>query len=278
MPTLDLSSLKSQLEASNKTLTSLGSNLASRATDQVKSIVPEVSKLQDAVSDATSALSKATASIGSAIVGASSAATATMQGLVKGLTPNLSTVKDLASTTSAKLKDALPVRDTQLENICTAIEAEAEEVESVTEEAISAIDDDNQQGPVEVTAMLEEISTVYDSLSSYDSDMAAYVFNPTGATKPSLDDIIASMDVDQLTIRAQLDKDSAVDLTAGTMTAVVYKSAGTLREITTRRFTKSMIYDMGIDNAAKAAQESTADAGRSASELKGTTPYQTEGL
>ena len=275
MPTIDLSPLKAQLESSASTFTGLSKDLSSQVTGAVSNVVPQLGTLQDALPGAISSISDAAKGLGTNILGSSPAALPNMQSLLKGLTPNLDSLKGLADSALKGLSSASLPSLPGLKDVIGKISAETEKVQSATTAAVSSIDSQYQQGTPVLPLMIDEIEGVHSTLATYYNDLGAYLFAPGANPLPTLD--TESLNIDQLYITARNNKDSAVDLTAGAIHKVIYKVSGLVREVGTRLQTKAMLYDKAITEAGNVQSDLIADSGKSVSELRSTTPYQTEG-
>lgn len=130
--------------------------------------------------------------------------------------------------------------------------------------------------PVVLPQLISEVETVYKTLSDYSEALAAYVFSPSLNPLPELD--VADLKIDELLALAQQSKDSAVDITAGAITRTIYKAVGTIREVDARSYTKAMIYDKAISQLTDSSEDLRGQSGKTVSELRSTTPNQSEGI
>jgi hypothetical protein len=128
----------------------------------------------------------------------------------------------------------------------------------------------------QIVEMMGEIDGVYDTLATYNEALAAYVFDPVNNPLP--DFAWDTVSIDQLLSVAQATKEAAVDLTSGAITSIVYKAESVAREVGTRLNTKAMLYDKAVSDAGIASREGYGEAGRTVSNLRGTSTEQIEGL
>lgn len=277
MPALDLSVIKKQLENSAKSFAAIGTDLSKQNKGPVSDLVPEIGQLTNAIPNAIASLARAAKSIGTTIVGTSVSSAAQMEKMVKALVPDVSGVKALADKASAKLKTTPGVNNPALEQSCSKASAEADKVQSVSKATTATIADNNLRAPKQVPAMIAEITKIGKAIGDYANSIGSYIFNP--ATPPaSILTKVPDLSSDQLLENATANKDSAVDFSSGAVSATVYRAAGMVREINTRYSSKANMYDRALAEYSIQNEQYNADAGKTVSELRGTSPKQQEGI
>lgn len=277
MPTLDLSSIKTQLDNSAKTFATIGVDLGKQDKGNVSDLVPEVGQLKNSIPSAIASLAKASKGIGTTIIGNSISSAAQMEKLIKGLVPDVSGVKALADKALSKLKSTPGVSEPALEQTCSRASVEADKVQAVSKTSTATIVANNQRGPLQVPAMIAEITKIGKTLGDYANNLGSYLFNPASPA-PNILDAVPELTSDQLLENAQANKDSAVDFSSGATSATVYRAASMVREINTRFSSKAAMYDRAMAEYAVQNVQYNADAGKTVSELRGTSPKQQEGI
>jgi hypothetical protein len=276
MTTLDLTVLKSQLQTSATNFATLSQQLSPQITATVSTLAPEVATLQAALGPTATSLSTAASSVGTSIQGLSLNSLPSMEKVLKGLVPDMSSVKKLVDSATASLKSVIMSVSPALTNVIARIGQEADTVTTNVSGAVTQLTTEQQQGPLPLPAMIQEMETIYSTQATYDELMAAYIFDPVTNTMPSFN--TETLGVDQLLETARSNKDSAVDLTSGSINQAIYRSAAMVREVSSRAMTKAMLYDKGAADAATAALENRGSSGKSVSQLRSTAPEQSEGI
>ncbi len=277
MTTLDLSGIKKQLENSAKSFAAIGTDLNKHDKGTVSDLIPEVGQLKNLLPSAISSLARASSSIGTTIIGSSISSAPQMEKLVKALVPDVSGVKSLADKALSKLKSTPGINNPALEQSCSKASVEAEKVQTVSKTTTATITSNNQRAPKQVPAMVDEITKIGKAIGDYANSLGSYIFNPA-TPAPTILDKVADLTSDQLLESAVANKDSAVDFSSGAASATVYKTAGMIREITNRFNTKAVMYTRALGEYSLQNEQYNADAGKTVSELRGTSPKQQEGI
>lgn len=129
-----------------------------------------------------------------------------------------------------------------------------------------------------ITDMVTEIQSVANALTSYQNQLGAYLANPGSNPLPSFTTFIPQLTVDQSLTYSRVNKNSAVNSSAGVLSLTVYKAAGIVREVNTRLMSKADIYYASQGKISEHMQDTTGEAGKDISTLVGNTPAQTDGI
>lgn len=270
MISIDLAPVKDTLLSSQKNLSSLSDSLVSQATSGVLNNVPSISDISSSVSGLSSTIDKTLSSIGNVIIGESSTAIPKMTSMLSSLVPGTDAIKGFCNSALKEIgASKFPIPEA-IKNNVLGIVSETNKLSDYSKSVTSEINSENQNTESSTQLLIQEIEGLSQVITTYSNDVGKYLFNPVTNTLPHFSELSDQIKTDKLLQTANDIKNSAVTISTGAVTSVLYKAAGILREASLRYRTKSMIYQNAEFELGNVINETTGETGKTINRIKGT--------